>query len=179
MHKISLLIIFVFLLLTGCVTSSKVVLHPASINQKEVVTVYVPQAFIKKVNGKSLTGIDISDVSSVELIELSSGNKSFEARVESHIDNHISHFKSKLWRFKYEIDLKPGHVYFIYWEEKGEEISLFARDLGPIRDEFNPVLNEFGFVEGGRDALIKRRIEYYNSLKIVGESIEIKNIKNL
>lgn len=178
MFRIGVIIVLLLSQLTGCAAPSKVIMHSSNIDSKDIVTVYVPQSFLTKVNGEDLEkGIDLTGGGFVELIELSPGMTLLQGDIKSNYIDYGSTYSFTEWNFEFSTELKAGHVYFFYWEDSGEHPFIFGRDLGSIRDEFNPVINKFGIVEEGREVLRKRHLNYYSDLKGDGVPVIISNIK--
>ncbi|NMH66230.1 hypothetical protein [Shewanella salipaludis] len=161
--------------LIGC-TSSKAILYSGNKTKSEIVTVYVPQQFIHVVNGNKLAGtFNYQDGHFVELIYLDSGHASLQGTMSTNFQDFGSKYKYTEWSFKVGVDFKAGHTYMLYWEEYNEKPVISGRDLGELGDSFSPIINEFGFVEGGRQSLIERQKAYYESLINKGSSIKIIN----
>lgn len=170
----SAFLIALIVLMAGCAAPSQVTLNTSGIENDQLVTLYVPQKFVTHVNGQPLeSGFDLSGGKHIEIIEMPAGQKHFEGWMFSSFQPYGPKYLNEKIDVTFSSALMPGHVYFIYLEFYDNEVEIHGRDLGKIRNDFDPVLNPFGIVEEGRAERLRKHEAYYLSLRFKGQTMEI------
>lgn len=144
--------------------------------KSEVATIYNPDAFFQKVNGKIIYKNVFFDPNNfIELVRVLPGDTTVQVKLYSDVKNYGLRTEWKEWNFTFQMQTEAGHAYYLFEEMINGVPAVMVRDLGPLGDGFDPPLRgnaEMFKPNAGAEHEEKYR-EYYHSLKSEGVPVKL------